>query len=42
MDTWRKGYFGKVDDLPVHTTTNHHPFKVDVLPKTFLYIILAT
>ena len=31
----------KMDDLPVNTTPNHHPHKMDVLPKTFLQIILA-
>ena len=29
------------DDLPVHTTPKHHHSKMDVLPKTFLQIILA-
>ena len=49
---WRKGWielrlhrwngcFGKMDDHPDHTTPNHHPPKMDVLPKTFLRIILA-
>ena len=28
-------------DHLVHTTPNHHPPKIDVLPKTFLKIILA-
>ena len=41
MDTWRNGYFETMDDLPVHTTPNHHPPKLDVLPKTILQIILA-
>ena len=31
----------KLDDLPVHTTPNLHPPKMDVIPKTFLQIILA-
>ena len=30
-----------MDDLPVHTTPNHHPPKMEVLPKTFLQNILA-
>ena len=30
-----------MDDLPVHTTPNHHPPKMDVLPKKFRQIILA-
>ena len=38
---WRNGCFGNMDDHPVHTTPNHHPPKMDVLPKTFLQIILA-
>ena len=49
---WRKGWielrlhrwngcFGKMDDHPDHTTPNHHPPKMDGLPKTFLKIILA-
>ena len=41
MDTWRNGCFEKMADHPVHTTLNHHPSKIDVLPKTFLQIILA-
>ena len=41
LNTWRNGCFGKMDDHPVHTTPNHHPLKMDVLPKTFLQIILA-
>ena len=40
-DTWRNGCFGKMDDLPVPTTTNHHPPKMDVLSKIFLQIFLA-
>ena len=31
----------RMDDHLVHTTPNHHPPKMDVLPKTFLQIILA-
>ena len=30
-----------MDDHPVHTTPNHNPPKIDVLPKTFFQIILA-
>ena len=30
-----------MDDLPVHTTPNHHPPKMEVLPKTFLQSILT-
>ena len=30
------------DLAPVHTTPNHHPPKMDVLPKTFLQIIIAS
>ena len=41
MNTWRNGYFGKMDDLPVCTTPNPHPPKMDVLPQTFHQIILA-
>ena len=40
-NTWRNGCFGKMDDLPVPTTTNHHPPKMDVLSKIFLQIFLA-
>ena len=28
-------------DHPVHTIPNHHPAKIDVLPKTLVQIILA-
>ena len=35
------GCFEKMDDHPVHTTPNHHPTEVDVLPKTFLQINLV-
>ncbi len=31
----------KMDDHQVHATPNHHPTKMDVLPKTFLQINLA-
>ena len=31
----------KMNDHPIHTSPNHHPPKLDVLPKTFLQIILA-
>ena len=34
--TWRNGCFDKMDDHPVRTTPNHHPPKMDVLPKMFL------
>ena len=30
-----------MDDHLVHTIPNHHPTKMDVLPKTFVQIILA-
>ena len=30
-----------MDDHPVHTIPNHHPIKMDVLPKTVVEIILA-
>ena len=47
--TWRKGLIeerthGGMDTSKkwmIHTTPNHHPAKKDVLPKTFLQIILA-
>ena len=42
MDTWRNGCFGKWDDHPVPTPPNYHPPKMDVLPKSFLQIILAS
>ena len=41
MDTQRNGFFGKMDDHPVHTIPNHHSSKMDVLSKTFLRIILS-
>ena len=34
--TWGKGCFEQMNDYPVHTTPNHHPPKMDVLPKSFL------
>ena len=40
-DTWWNEFFGKMDDHPVHTTQSHHPPKINVLPITFLQIILA-
>ena len=43
--TWRIGFLEKKDDNLVHTAPNqwnHHPTKMDVLPKTVLHIILAT
>ena len=40
-DAWQYGGLRKMDDHLVHTTPNHHPPKMDVLPKTFLQIILA-
>ena len=39
--TYKNGCFGKIDDHPVHTITDHHPTKMDVRPKTFVQIILA-
>ena len=41
MNTWQNGCFGKMNDHPVHNTQNHHPPKIDVLPKTVLQIIIA-
>ena len=41
MNTWGNGCFGKMDDLPAHTTPNHHLAKMDVFPKTFIKIILS-
>ena len=34
-------FFRKMDDYPVYTTPDHHPPEMDVLPKTFLQIIIA-
>ena len=31
----------KMDDHPVQALPIHHPTKMDVLPKTFIQIILA-
>ena len=31
-----------MDVLPVQTIPNHYPTKMDVLPKTFVNIILAS
>ena len=42
MATWWNGCFEKMDDHSVHTIPNPHPSKMDVLPKTFIQIILAT
>ena len=39
--TWRNGCFEKINDHPVDTIPNHHPTKMDVLPITFVQIILA-
>ena len=41
-ETWQNGCFRKINDHPGHATPNHHPPKMDVLPKTFHQIILAT
>ena len=38
IEKWTVG--GKMEDLPDHTTPNHHPPKLDVFPKCFLQIIL--
>ena len=40
-DTWRNECFRKMDADPVHNTPNRLPPRMDVLPKTFLQIILA-
>ena len=39
--SWRNGCFGNMNDHPVQTIPNHHPTKMDVLPKPFVQIILA-
>ena len=39
--SWRNGCFGNMNDHLVHTIPNHHPSKMDVLPKPFFQIILA-
>ena len=31
----------RMDDDLVHTKLNHHPTKMDILPKTFIQIILT-
>ena len=38
---WWNGFLGQMDDHSVHTTPNQHPTKMDILPKTFVQIILA-
>ena len=40
-NTWRNGCFGKMNDHLVLNTPNHQPPQMDVLPKTFLWIILG-
>ena len=40
-DTWQKGCFRKMDDPLVHTTFNHHPPKMYVLPKIVLQVMLV-
>ena len=39
--TLRNGCFEKMDAHPVLTIPNHHPTKMDVLPKNVVQIILA-
>ena len=39
--TWLNGRLEQIDDHPVHPPPNHHPPKMDVLPKTFLQSILT-
>ena len=39
--TWWIGCIEKMDDHPVQALPIHHPTKMDVLPKTFIQIILA-
>ena len=39
MATWRHRCFRKTENHLVHTIPNHHPPKIDVLPKTFVQII---
>ena len=36
MDTWRNSCFGKMDDLPIHATSNHHLLKMDVPPDNWM------
>ena len=38
---WQNGRFRKMDDHLDYTTPNHHPPKMNFLPKFFLQIILA-
>ena len=40
MDTWRNGCLREMDDLPVYTTSNHNPPKMDVRPKLFFKLSL--
>ena len=40
--TWQNRCFGKMDYHPVHNIPNRHPTNMDVLPKTFVQIILST
>ena len=40
-NTWRNGCFGKMNDHLVLNTPNHQPPQMDVVPKTFLQIILG-
>ena len=40
-DTWWNECFGKIINYSVYSALNHNPLKMDVLPKTFLQIILA-
>ena len=35
MDSWLEYMLGTMDDLPVHTTPNHHLPKIDTLPTNF-------
>ena len=39
--TWRNECFEKMAIHPVHTTPNHRPSKMDVLPKNSVQIIIA-
>ena len=39
--TCQNGCIVKIDEYPVHTIQNHHPTKMDILPKTFVQIILG-
>ena len=36
-NTWRNGCFGKINDLPVHISPNHHPPKMNVLSKKLFF-----